>query len=139
MSASPLPRVSADMTPAISSPALRKLKAAERTVREGGFLADQLGNLKARTADCKEAEEVVKAQLIEMASVVWGPSIAFEGVNFRVTVTFADKKVTDYRAVIDALVSQYKIPSDLIAGLIAMNTAVAEGVPTVRCTARKAD
>jgi hypothetical protein len=120
--------------PRISNPA----DAANRTVYEGGLLADQLGLLKARASDVATAMEQVKVDLISMAAQVPGNPVAFEGTQFRATVSFADKKVTDYRAAIAELQARYGIPQDVVDSVLIDATAVAQGVPTVRVAARKA-
>lgn len=125
--------MTATTQPRISNPA----DAANRTVYEGGLLADQLGLLKARASDVAEAERQVKVDLISMAAQVPGNPVAFEGQQFRATVSFATKTVTDYRAIIDALIEQHGVSAALVAELHAKFTQTAEGVPTVRVAARK--
>jgi hypothetical protein len=119
--------------PRISNP----LDAANRTVYEGGLLADQLGLLKARNAEARVAEDTVKQQLIEMATEVPGKAVAFEGTQFRATVSFGTKTVTDYRAIIDTLIEKHGVSAAVVAKLHAKFTQTAEGVPTVRVVARK--
>jgi hypothetical protein len=101
-------------------------------------IADILGGLLADIADAKIEADAVKANLIGMAAQ--DPNVcAFEGNLFRATVTFGVKKVVDYKAIIAALV-----PADApaaahaaLAELVKQHTSIAEGVPTVRCSARK--
>lgn len=125
--------MSATTQPRISTPA----DAANRTVYEGGLLADQLGLLKARTAECKSAEEQVKVDLICMAANVPGSPVAFEGTQFRATVSFGTKKVVDYKAIVDVLREHCTLPACQIDLLIETFTQVAEGVPSVKVSARK--
>jgi hypothetical protein len=98
-------------------------------------IVDILGGLLADVADAKTEADAVKANLIGMAAQ--NPNVcAFEGDLFRATVTFANKRVVDYKAILADLESHGVAP-DLIAALVKVHTSVAEGVPTVRCTARK--
>jgi hypothetical protein len=98
-------------------------------------IVDVLGGLLADIADCKTEAEGAKAVLIGMAAQ--NPNIcAFEGDLFRATVTFANKRVVDYKAILKSLV-EHGVDESIIRMLIEQNTSIAEGVPTVRCTARK--
>ncbi len=99
-------------------------------------MADVLGGLLADAADTKTEVEAAKAQLIGMAAQ--DPNICvFEGDLFRATVTFANKRVVDYKAAIRELQARYEISQSTIDGVLRDCTQIAEGVPTVRCTARK--
>ena len=82
-----------------------------------------------------DTADEIKALLIEEASAT-GVS-AFEGFQFRAAVSFADKRKTDWASVVAALQNLYDIPAARIDRLIAANTEVAEGVPSVRVSARK--
>ncbi len=98
-------------------------------------IVDVLGGLLADKADIGEEIDSAKAYLIGQAAQ--SPNVcAFEGELFRATVTFGIKRVVDYKAVLQSLVEQ-GVAQDLVDALVKMHTSVAEGVPTVRCTARK--
>jgi hypothetical protein len=95
-----------------------------------------LGGLLADAADIKTEAEAAKAVLIGMAAQDLN-ICAFEGDLFRATVTFADKRKVNYKAILAALVRDGFASQNLIDSLIEQNTETAEGVPTVRCTSRK--
>ena len=97
-------------------------------------LADVLGGLLADKADAAAEADTVKAVLIGIAAQ--DGFKAFEGDLFRATVSFGTKRVVDYKAVLAALAEQ-GVAQDLIDALVTMNTSIAEGVPTVKCSARK--
>jgi len=98
-------------------------------------IVDVLGGLLADKANLGEEIDAAKAVLIGQAAQF--PEVcAFEGEMFRATVTFGNKKVVDYKGVLAALAA-HGVAQDLIDTLVTMNTSIAEGVPTVRCTARK--
>ena len=96
---------------------------------------DTLGGLKAQIANLNDTADTIKALLIGEAAAT-GES-AFEGFAFRASVSFADKRKTDWASVVAALQNLYDIPDARIDRLIAAHTEVAEGVPTVRVSARK--
>jgi hypothetical protein len=99
-------------------------------------IVDVLGGLLADKANIGEEIDSAKAYLIGEAAQ--NPNVcAFEGEMFRATVTFGTKRVVDYKAVLAALVACERVTQDEVDRLLANNTSVAEGVPTVRCTARK--
>ena len=99
-------------------------------------IADILGGLLADIADAKIEADAVKANLIGMAAQ--DPNVcAFEGNLFRATVTFGVKKVVDYKAILKSLAEDNHVLATVIAALVEQHTSIAEGVPTVRCTARK--
>jgi hypothetical protein len=98
-----------------------------------GAVADALGNLKAEKANLAGREDSLKAELIDAAAQ--GTVRAFEGAEFRATVTFGNRSVTDWRAVVDELSVGHSL--DFINKLIAKHTEMAEGVPTVRISGRK--
>jgi hypothetical protein len=99
-------------------------------------IVDVLGGLLADAADIKNDVESAKAQLIGKAAQ--DPSICvFEGDMFRATVPFANKRKVDYKAILADLVRDGFANQDLIDSLVEQHTEIAEGVPTVRCTARK--
>ena len=97
---------------------------------------DELGRIKADISTLNDQADEIKADLIEAASVTG--KRAFEGELFRATVSFVDKRVTDYRAVLERLVEEGFVPQNLLDGIVEKFTKVAEGVPTVRVSARKA-
>jgi len=109
----------------------------ERTVYEGGLLADQLGNLKARVKEANDAAAIVKDQIVEMAAVVDGNPVVFEGAKFRAAVTFSARETVDYRAVIDDLIELHGVNAALVAKLLATYTERDEGIATVRLSACK--
>jgi hypothetical protein len=92
--------------------------------------ADLLGNLKAEMSSLSDEADAAKAVLISMAANQPGSSCAIEGEAYRAAVTFADKRVTDYKALLADL--SKVVQGDLIDRLVAKHTRVAEGVPTVR-------
>jgi hypothetical protein len=99
-------------------------------------IVDVLGGLLADKADIGEEIDSAKAYLIGQAAQ--SPNVcAFEGELFRATVTFGIKRVVDYKAILAELVADGTVDSAVIVGLTEKYTQVAEGVPTVRCTARK--
>ena len=100
-------------------------------------LADVLGGLLADKANIGEEIDSAKAYLIGEAAQ--NPNVcAFEGEMFRATVSFGSKKVVDYKAILEEIVCRGAITQDAMDMLLQAYTQVAEGVPTVRCTARKA-
>lgn len=99
-------------------------------------VVDVLGGLLADIADVKVEAEAAKAVLIGMAAQD-STCRAFEGDMFRAVVSFGDKRVTDYKAIFAVLVRDGFINQDLLDHLLKTHTSVAEGVPSVRCTARK--
>jgi hypothetical protein len=100
-------------------------------------IVDTLGGLLADKANIGEEIDAAKAYLIGVAAQ--DGVKAFEGEMFRATVTFGAKRVVDYKAILNVLVLNYGIDRDVMARLIEANTETAEGVPTVRCTARKGE
>ena len=96
---------------------------------------DGLGYVKARIAEEKAVEEGLKAVLIEAAAE--GPESAFDGRDYRATVSFCSKKVMDYPAVLAMLKAQYGIPNVAVDLAVSKCTKVADGVPCVRVSARK--
>ena len=99
-------------------------------------IVDVLGGLLADKANIGEEIDAAKATLIGMAAQDMNV-VAFEGELFRATVTFGVKRVTDYKAILAELVADGTVDNAVIVGLTEKFTSVAEGVPTVRCTARK--
>jgi len=99
-------------------------------------LADVLGGLLADKANVVAEIDAVKANLIGIAAN--GGSRVVEGEMFRATVSFGSKKVVDYKAILEEIVCRGAITQDAMDMLLQAYTQVAEGVPTVRCTARKA-
>lgn len=98
------------------------------------LLADTLGTLLASKANITEQADAVKADLIDLSAQ--RNERVFEGELFRATVSFGTKTVVDYKAVLQAL--SYHVQQRVIDELVKEHTRTAEGVPTVRCTARKA-
>jgi hypothetical protein len=99
-------------------------------------IVDVLGGLLADKANIGEEIDAAKAVLIGQAAQF--PEVcAFEGEMFRATVTFGIKKVVDYKAILQEIVARGAITQDTLDNLLHSYTSVAEGVPTVRCTARK--
>lgn len=99
-------------------------------------IADVLGGLKADAANIKEEISAAQAQLIGLAAQD-GDKV-FEGEMFRAVISFGSKRVTDYKGAIRELQARYGISQDVIDGILIDNTEIAEGVPSVRVTARKA-
>jgi coenzyme F420-reducing hydrogenase beta subunit len=97
---------------------------------------DALGRLKADIANLKAQEETLKADLISAAVCVGTATV--DGALFRSTVSFTDKRVVDYKAILATLVDLGLVKKLAMESMIAKNTKVAEGVPCVRLTARKA-
>lgn len=100
-----------------------------------GLTVDALGLALAQKAEMGAHCDALKADLIGFASSLQRK--AFEGDLFRATVTFADKVKTDWRAVVAEIAALSNLPADVQEEIIARHTERAEGVPTVRCTARK--
>lgn len=98
-------------------------------------VVDQLGLLKADQAVLATKADELKAQLIEVAA--GSKESSFDGRLFRATVSFASKRVTDYKAVIAELAADYGIPQDIVDARLIDHTEIAEGVPTVRVSAKK--
>jgi len=99
-------------------------------------LVDVLGGLLADKANLGEEIDAAKAVLIGQAAQF--PEVcAFEGEMFRATVTFGNKRVVDYKAILASLINNGIVARDVIESLVDKHTGFAEGVPTVRCTARK--
>jgi CO/xanthine dehydrogenase Mo-binding subunit len=107
----------------------------EQTLQDLGNVVDELGLLKAQDADLVVQMDARKAGLIVAAAAMH--LSAFEGLRYRATVSFADKRKTDWPAVVDALAKRYGIDPLEIARVTMKHTQTAEGVPTVRVTARK--
>ena len=100
-----------------------------------GAAVDQLGTLMARRAELGKQVEELKADLICAANP--NGQRAFEGLLYRAVVSFADKRVTDWRAVVAFIAEQFSVPADDIEFAIRRHTETAEGVPCVRVSARK--
>ena len=98
-------------------------------------IVDRLGNLKAVAADIADEQDTLKADLIEYASATGERGL--EGQLFRATVSFANKSKTDWSAVLDDLCEAYGIPAAACGKVVLKHTEVAEGVPSVRVSARK--
>lgn len=99
-------------------------------------IADVLGGLKADAANIKEEINYAQATLIGLAAK--DGERVFEGEMFRATVSFGTKRVVDYKAVFALLVKKEFISQSFLDRVIEDNTKVADGVPSVRVTARKA-
>jgi hypothetical protein len=99
-------------------------------------IVDTLGGLLADKANIGEEVDAAKAYLIGVAAQ--DGTKAFEGEMFRATVTFGTKRVVDYKAVLKELVDDYGVKREDLEEILLRRTEVAEGVPSVRCTARKA-
>lgn len=102
-------------------------------------LIDELGALKAAISSMRETEDRLKAQLISLAAQHPGKVWAENGDVFRATVSWADKTVTDWKAVAATLAQQHDTDPDVLARLIKANTQKAEMVPSVRVGARKVE
>lgn len=98
--------------------------------------ADVLGKLKAGAADIRNEIEGVNTILIGLAAQNPNACV-FEGDLFRATVSFSMKKVVDYKLLVEILATRLGYDAAGIAGLLEEHTQRAEGVPVVRCTARK--
>lgn len=96
---------------------------------------DALGRALAQKAEISGHVDALKADLVVFSSTM--QQKAFEGELFRATVSFADKVKTDWRAVVAEIAELASLPADVQEEIIARHTERAEGVPTVRCTARK--
>lgn len=94
--------------------------------------ADLLGNLKAEISSLVDEADVAKAVLISIAANQPGTSCAIEGEAYRAAVTFADKRVTDYKAAFSELVARHGMSEEFVRTLLKKHTKVAELVPTVR-------
>jgi len=99
-------------------------------------LVDVLGGLLADKADAAAEADTVKAVLIGMAAQ--DGFKAFEGDLFRATVSFGNKKVVNYKGILESLVTAGFVTQAVMDDRIAAFTEIAEGVPTVKCSARKA-
>jgi hypothetical protein len=97
-------------------------------------VVDRLGELKAEVSDLNAIVEGCKAVLIEAAHA---PSEAFEGNLFRAVVSFGSKRVVDYKAILDELVEGRYIDQVSLQRIMSKHIEVAEGVPSVRVSARK--
>lgn len=106
----------------------------ERNLTE---VVEQLGRVKADIANLKTVEESLKATLIGAAANDIRDTV-IDGPLFRSSVSFTDKKVVDYKAILATLVEHRAVPKRVIELLTAQNTQIAKGVPCVRVTARKA-
>jgi hypothetical protein len=98
-------------------------------------IVDTLGGLLADKANIGEEIDAAKAYLIGVAAQ--DGVKAFEGEMFRATVTFGAKRVVDYKAILRHLVDKSFLDDETMRYIIEQNTSIAEGLPTVRCTARK--
>lgn len=99
-------------------------------------VVDVLGGLLADIAESKIEAEAAKAVLIGM-SAQDPANRAFEGDLFRATVTFGKKTVVDYKAILAVLVRDGFINQQFLDHMLQQHTSVAEGLPSVRVTARK--
>lgn len=98
---------------------------------------DALGLCKAQIAEMKGHEENLKADLIAAAAQEAGKAVAFEGENFRATVSFTTKRTIAWSAVVDQLAEEFNIPAARVAAVMAKHAETADGVPAVRVVARK--
>lgn len=96
---------------------------------------DALGLALAQRAEMTNHCDALKADLIVFAAGL--QKKAFEGDYFRATVSFADKTKTDWRAVVAEMAELFNVPASEQERMITRYTERAEGVPTVRVTARK--
>jgi len=102
-----------------------------------GAAVDQLGEAKAEIAVITKRADALKADIIDAAASQPANPVAYEGLLFRGTVSFGAKTVVDYSAVIDTMVAEFGLDTGAVAHILAKHTERAEGVPTVRVTARK--
>lgn len=100
-----------------------------------GTIVDRLGAVKAVISSLKDEEAAFKATLIGVAA--HGTERSFEGAQYRATVSFTDKTVTDWEEVMHRLFVAGVDPVTLMKARNA-STRTAEGVPVVRVSARKA-
>lgn len=100
-------------------------------------LADTLGHMLAEAANMKDAVADIKAELINLADS-GKKTTAFEGELFRATVTFGYKTVSKLN--VEKLAGELGLSPDRLQAMIdgCTDREVAEGVPTVKCSARKA-
>lgn len=102
-----------------------------------GVIVDRLGTVKAKQSDLGNEAEALKAVLIELAS--GNPNTIdhmFSGNDFRAVVTFVNRTVTDWREVEQRLLKA-GVEAAVIEKAIKQSTKLAEGVPTVRVSARR--
>lgn len=95
---------------------------------------DELGHIRSQIEKLRERESELKADLINEAEP--NGVRAFDGALFHVSVSFSDRRTTDWRSVAQRLADVFDIPEDKVNQIVRMNTLVAEGFPSVRCTAR---
>lgn len=115
---------------------MTKLSLASATTEPAiGYVVDQLGHLKADLSSLSTQADDCKAVLIDRASK--GGNRSFEGREFNATVSFNDRSNTDWALVQQHLLSM-GVKQSTIDRAIEKSTKVAEGVPCVRVTARKA-
>lgn len=98
---------------------------------------DELGATKAAISNLRDTEDKLKARVISLAANHPGRVFAADGELFRAAVSWADKNVTDWKAVAEALAQHHDTDPALLARLIKANTQTAPMVPTVRVSARK--
>jgi hypothetical protein len=98
---------------------------------------EQLGRVKAEMSNLKAVEESLKAILIVAAGNDIRDAV-IDGPMFRSTVSFTDKKVTDWATFASTLALDLGMTEKAYAKAKAKFTKTAEGVPCVRLTARKA-
>jgi hypothetical protein len=100
-------------------------------------VVEQLGRVKAEMSTLKTTEESLKACLIVHAGEDVRNEV-IEGPLFRATVSFVDKNVVDYKAILTGLVDLGIVKQAAMDSMVKRNTKTALGVPCVRVTARKA-
>lgn len=98
---------------------------------------DKLGAINAAIADLKAEAEICKIELISIAAAHPGAVCALEGDLYRAAVSFTNKSKTDYKAAFDELCAKHGMSADFVATLLKRHTEVAEGVPSIRVSARK--
>lgn len=108
---------------------------AEIQSMSAGDIVDRLGEIKAEIADLTSSAEECKSIII--SACVAGTQDAIEGKLFRATVSWQDKTVVDYKAIVARLAAQCAMPATELAKLIKANSKTAESFPVVRVSTRK--
>lgn len=112
-------------------------KTKEQKVVVRSEFCDKLGTINAAIADLKVEAEIYKVELISIGAAHPGMTCALEGDLYRVAVSFGTKTKTDYKAAFEELIAKHGMDADFVAKLLAKHTETAEGVPSIRVSARK--
>ena len=95
---------------------------------------DALGLTNKRIGELKEEAEGYKSILIGVAANEPGSSHAFQGTDFRATVTFADRTTVNWEAIARELAEH--VSHQAFTGMIQRHTKVLPLCPSVRVTKR---